>query len=383
MARKATAKTAAASGPPVIVDPNDLNVRLDAALAKYKLLNVCKLAEENPLNITTFPTGFPQLDQLLDPNGLGFPRGVDIEVFSPYGQAGKTSLCLQILAAAQRNQMSCALVEVERTTTDKYMNTLGLVLDNSNPTVPALRILRAETGSQPLTVEQVMDALISMSQVFDIIVVDSIAALDKKANLEKDATENTQMGGIAKNISEFCRRNLVRKSTIFWINQMREDSKAYSPSGATVLKPTGGRAMGFFSFVRLELRVLGKVKEGDNNVGMEIEIKALKNKMGYPDRKTKLVYLFGMGYSAEWDYAQLAMKLSIVEKSGSWYQFTVPIIPTEDGGKPERGFRVQGFLPFVRALRADNEAFDAMKRLVDGEDLGLVEDIPDNEIEAA
>ena len=373
----------------VSTDANDINARVEAALAKVKLLNIVQLAEENPMDVETFSTGFPQLDQLLHPTLRGFPCGRDVEVFSPYGQAGKSSLCLQIIAAAQRSGLLPALIEVERTNTDSYMVNLGVVLDRKNPNIAALRILRAQEIGEYLTVEDVLTALQQMANIFDVIVVDSVAALDKKANLEKDSTENTQLGGIAKNLSEFCRKNLVRKATIFWINQMREDSKAYSPSGSTVMKPTGGRALGFYSSVRLELKVIEKVKDGETTIGMKVEIKALKNKMGFPDRKTTLTYLYGMGFSAEWDYTNLGVKMNVIRKSGAWLEFDVPAVPPGavmmttgngevfGGGSPARKFKVCGLVKFVKALRADQEAFDALKKMVDGEDVAEIEDVDD------
>ncbi len=222
-----------------------------------------------------------------------------------------------------------------------------------------MRWLRPQDATVPA--ELILDAIGKAADMFDLCIVDSVASLEKKANLDKDSTENVQMGGISKLLSEYFRKNLVRNATVIWINQVREAIGAFSPQGGVVTKTTGGRAIGFYCSLRLELTRLAAIKSGDEVVGMESQVLLRKNKTGAPDQKTVLRYINGMGFSSEWDYLQMAVKLGAVIKKGGWYLFEET--------------KTQGELNMAKLMRSNPEFGARVVAAVDGENVAEVEEV--------
>ena len=325
-------------------------------LEQIGMKNLVRLAEELPdMDIRCVSTGFPQLDFIMHPVLKGFPLGRDIEIYSRDPECGKTSLALEFVKAAQQAGLRTVYADVEKTLTKDFLESNGICIREDGTGRIPLRMVRHTEEVVPA--EEFLDAIRAVGQVTDVIVVDSVAALEKRANLEKSSEDRSQIGSMALLLSEFCKRNVSRRAAIIWINQMRTAIGGYSPTGATPLKTTGGKALGFFATLRLELSVLERIKDGKNDdpIGMKVRVFAQKNKIAPPWRQCVLTYLFGYGFSPWWDYMEAAMKLGAVEKRASWLQL-------------ER-WKAQGPVNFHRLILEDVELQDALRGIVDGESI--------------
>jgi len=386
-----------------------LNAELDKELAEAKMLNLVKFADEAcDMSVEVFKTGFPQLDYVLHRKKLGCPLGRDVEIFSKDPEMGKTSLGLQLLAAAQRVKLRTAIDDVERTITDELLAMYGIVTDPKQSDVYAARVMCKEKKVLPAEVH--LDTILAVSNIFDVILVDSIAALEKADDLAKSCGDNEGVGGVSKKMSAFCRKNVAKRATIIWINQTRMKVGPAGPAGPGTVT-TGGRAMPFYASVRLVLTPAGmdwKIKQGEDVIGMKIKVFTDKNKVSPQFQFANLTYLFGKGFSSHYDYYELALKLGAVQKSSSWISFEIPErlveIPdvakqllenqlkdwakekgwklTVDGGEkklvvPKRLVKTQGALGFVEQMELDAELFDAVRLTVDGTD------VVDEEVTAA
>ena len=336
--------------------PTSINEQLDMELSGLGLGNLVKLAENFcDMDVVCVPTGFPQLDLILHPEFRGFPLGRDIEIYSRQPELGKTSIALEFLKAAQRAGLRTLYDDVEKTMTLQYLKDMGLQIDPEvAPDRYAIRLMRHEKEAIPAEVW--LDTIRKLANVMHVIAVDSVAALEKKANLDKASGEPNQMGGLSLMLSEFYKKNVSKQATILWINQMRTKIGAYSPNGGEVMDTTGGRAIKFYSSIRLELSYVDKIKESKDGdpVGMRIKAFTSKNKVAPQWRQANLSYLFGYGFSPFWDYMELAQKMGVVEKSGSWLRF---------GDK-----KAQGPLNFHKLMVDDKDLFNQIRLLVDGED---------------
>lgn len=325
-------------------------------LEKAGIRNLVHLAEDLPdMDVRCVPTGFPQLDFIMHPVLRGFPLGRDIEVYSRDPECGKTSLALEFVKAAQRKGLRTVYADVEKTLTRDFLLANGICIAEDGTGRIPMRLVRHR--EEVIPAEEFLDAIRAVSQVADLVVVDSVAALEKRANLEKSSEDRSQIGSMALMLSEFCKRNVSRRAAIVWINQMRTAIGTYSPTGAAPLKTTGGKALGFFATLRLELSVLERMKDGrsEDPIGMKVRVFAQKNKIAPPWRQAVLTYLFGCGFSQEWDYMEAAMKLGAVEKKGSWLLFD--------------RWKAQGPVNFHALMREDAELRTALQKVVDGEDI--------------
>jgi recombination protein RecA len=337
-------------------EPLSINEALEKELATHKLTNLVKLADNFcDMSVNCVSTGLPQLDFILHPQKRGFPLGRDIEIYSREPEVGKTSLAMHLLAAAQKEHMRVAAADIERTMTDELFKLVQIVTDPfEDPSIYALRLMRTEDDSIPA--EQWLEYVKTLSKLFDLIVVDSVAALEKKADMEKDVDDAKGVGGVSKLLSEFTRSNITKRAAVIWINQTRQKIGGYSPNGAVQYGTTGGRALPFFTSIRLELSMVEKLKVGENDpFGMKIKVFTAKNKIAPPFRTCLLTYLFDKGFSQHYDYFELAEKVGAIEKSGSWLSF--------------KDFRIQGKMNFVTAMEEKPELFQAIKTIVDGEDV--------------
>lgn len=327
----------------------DLNVQLDADLAKYDFGDMLELAENiTDMSVNCTATGFPQLDVILHRVLKGLPHGRDIEIFSKEPEVGKTSLGLQILQHWQSLGKRTLIIDVERTITIEFLNQLGIVTSTQDPEIPAVRISRPTDG---LSAEQVLDLIKDAANVFDLIVVDSIGAMDIKANLEKDADENNKIGAMALLLSNFLKRNVAKRATVIWINQTRQIVGGYNPTGQVRYSTMGGRALPFFGSIRLDLSIVEKLKDSNEDVyAMKIKVYTQKNKVSPQYKSAILTYVMGEGFSIHYDYFDMALKLGIIQKRTGWYQFG--------------DVKVQGDLNFYSRMKSNPDLFDAIKNSI-------------------
>lgn len=258
-------------------------------------------------DIAVIPTGSLGLDAALGIGGL--PRGRVVEVFGPES-SGKTTLTLQVVAEAQRMGGTAAFIDAEHALDPNYAEKLGVDVDE-------LLVSQPDTGEQAL---EVADMLVR-SGAIDVVVIDSVAALVPKAEIEGEMGDS-HVGLQARLMSQALRKltaNIKRSnSLVIFINQIRMKIGVMFGSPETT---TGGNALKFYSSVRMDIRRIGAIKRGDEVVGNETRVKIVKNKMAPPFKQVEFEILYGEGISREGELIDLGVSERIIDKSGSWYSY--------------------------------------------------------------
>lgn len=269
--------------------------------------SVMRMGDVDNSNVASISTGSLTLDVAL---GIGgYPRGRVVEIYGPES-SGKTTLTLQAIAEAQKAGGTAAFIDAEHALDPSYAEALGVDIEN-------LLISQPDTGEQAL---EIADMLVRSAAV-DIVVIDSVAALTPKAEIEGEMGDS-HVGLQARLMSQALRKltgNITRTgTTLMFINQIRMKIGVMFGSPETT---TGGNALKFYSSVRLDIRRIGSIKKGDEVIGNETRVKVVKNKMAPPFRKAEFEILYGQGSSREGEIIDLGVAHNLVEKAGSWYSY--------------------------------------------------------------
>ena len=287
-----------------------LDLAMKQIQKEYGEGSIMKLGENHKMNVQVISTGSLNLDIALGIGGV--PRGRIIEVYGAES-SGKTTIALHIIAEAQKAGGIAAFIDAEHALDPVYAKALGVNIDE-------LLISQPDTGEQAL---EIADMLIR-SGALDVVVIDSVAALVPKAEIDGEMGDQ-QMGLQARLMSKALRKltGSISKSncSMVFINQIREKIGGFSFTPGVQTTTSGGRALKFFSTVRMEVKRIGSVKQGDEAIGNEVLVKVTKNKVAPPFKEARFNIMYGTGISKIGEIMDIAIANDIVAKSGAWFSY--------------------------------------------------------------
>lgn len=301
---------------------------------------IMKLGENQRMNISSISTGSLNLDLALGIGGV--PRGRIVEIYGAES-SGKTTLALNIIAQAQKEGGIAAFIDAEHALDPVYAKALGVNIDD-------LLISQPDTGEQAMEIVE----LLVRSSAIDVIVIDSVAALVPKSEIDGEMGDQ-QMGLQARLMSKALRKltGSIGKSetVVVFINQIREKIGGFSFVPGVQTTTSGGRALKFFSTIRMEVKKVGQIKQSDDVVGNEVLVKVTKNKDAPPFKEARFNIMYGTGISKEGEILDLAIELQICKKSGAWFSY----------GDTKLG---QGKINVENLLKENKELFEEIKAKV-------------------
>lgn len=283
-----------------------LGLALETIEKQFGKGSIMKLGEQNNVQVECIPTGSVSLDLAL---GGGLPKGRIIEIYGPES-SGKTTLTLHAIAEIQKQGGTAAFIDAEHALDPSYAKRIGVDVDN-------LLLSQPDNGEQALEITETL----VRSNAVDLIVVDSVAALTPRAEIEGDMGDS-HMGLQARLMSQALRKltGVISRSkvTVIFINQIRMKIGVMFGNPETT---TGGNALKFYSSVRMDIRRVSQIKQGDEVIGNRTRVKVVKNKIAPPFRQAEFDIMYNQGISRSGDVLDLAVEHNIVEKSGAWFAY--------------------------------------------------------------